>query len=538
MQNNSDQPGRHGQKDTINILGESAQRPGPQGFMFGRMFPRTDHSPMILRLTSCSLLGQRMTASPEEARSDSDIPAGYTYFGQFVDHDISMDTTATSSEGDDSGTDTVEPTEDAVLRQGRSPSLDLDSLYGTTAGARPDLVDGAIFHIDQTTPLPPGRFLGHSDKALPHDLPRRGPGRKALIGDPRNDENLAVAQTHLMWLKFHNEVARQLARQTPGADAATILTMARDLVTRHYQHIVLHDFLPRMITNEVYEDIVKGGNRKVLSQGPGEIMFMPLEFSVAAYRHGHSMVREVYDWNLNFRADGGQRGSLGELFQFSRVSGDMRGLPNLPSNWIPDFRRLFDLSGFDFPALAQSDAGQLNHAKALDPFLAPTLASLPEINMLPADRRPPFANLAALNLRRGSMRALPSGQDISRALPSVRMLTKKQMRDVIDSEFDTVMTNLGMYERTPLWLYLLLEAKAIGKGNAMGPLGSTLLAEVFLTLVLTSRTSILSPAGSWHPADAQAVLGADQPLETIGHVLAWLDRREPIVDPLQDARLA
>jgi hypothetical protein len=538
MQNTAQHPNRHGVKDNITVLGESAQPLGTQGFMFGRMFPKADSFPMVLRLSTCALLGERMTANPEVSRADSKIPAGYTYFGQFVDHDISMDTTKQEVEGDDSATDTVEPTDDNILSQGRSPSLDLDSLYGTTVGVRADLVSGALFHIDNTTPLAPGAFQGHSEKALPYDLPRRGPERKALIGDPRNDENLAVAQTHLMWLKFHNQIASTLTRQNPGTDPMMILSMARDLVTRHYQYIVLHDFLRRMIDAEVYDDIIVNGNRKVLTQGPAEIMFMPLEFSVAAYRHGHSMVREVYDWNLNFRADGEGRGTLAELFRFSRVSGDMRMLPNLPSNWIPDFRRLYDLADFDFPALSKSEAGQLNFAKSLDPYLAPTMASLPEINMMPEALRPPFSNLAALNLRRGSMRALPSGQDISRALPSVKMLTKKQMRDVIDSDFDQVMENLDMYERTPLWLYVLLEAKAVGKGDAMGPLGSTLLADVFRTLVLTSRTSILSPGHTWTPADAQEILGADSPLETIGHVLAWLDARAPIVDPLQDARIA
>lgn len=538
MQNNADRPNKHGVKDNIAVFGESSQPLGTQGFMFGRMFPRTDSFPMILRLSTCALLGERMTANPEVSRSDSKIPAGYTYFGQFVDHDISMDTTAAASEADDSATDAVEPTDDDVLSQGRSPSLDLDSLYGTTVGARADLVNGAMFHIDNTSPLPPGSFAGHSDKALPYDLPRRGPERKALIGDPRNDENLAVAQTHLMWLKFHNEIASTLTRQHPGSDPTMILSMARDLVTRHYQHIVLHDFLKRMIDPGVYKDIIQEGNRKVLKQGPGEIMFMPLEFSVAAYRHGHSMVREVYDWNLNFRADGQLRGSLEELFRFSQVSGNMRNLPNLPSNWIPDFRRLFDLSAFKFPALAKSASGQLNFAKSLDPYIAPTMASLPEINMLPANRRPPFSNLAALNLRRGSMRALPSGQDVSRSLSSVKMLTKTQMRGVIDSDFDEVMTNLDLYERTPLWLYVLLEAKAVGKGDAMGPLGSILLADVFRTLVLTSRTSILTPGNTWEPADAQDLLGADSPLDTIADVLAWLDARAPIVDPLQDARIA
>lgn len=527
---------KHGVKDNITIQGEGPVRSSgpPPNFMFGRMFPQTQQQPMLLRESACLAIGLRMTAQPETSRQDSDLPAGYTYFGQFIDHDVTADVTEASAEADNPATDVVETTPDAALEQGRSPSLDLDSLYGSLAGARPDLVNGFRFKIGPTTRSPGG---GASGKPLRHDLPR-GADRKAIIGDGRNDENLAVAQTHLMWLIFHNEVAEALQIAMPGTAEATVLEQARDLVTRHYQHVVLHDYLPRIIDAEVYRDIIINGNRKVLMQGPGEVPFMPLEFSVAAYRLGHSQVREEYEWNINFGTDGAvvpKPANFRELFRFSAVSGDLLGFPTLPSNWITDFRRLYDLSAFDFPHLAGSSTGPLNLAKALDPYIAPALGDLPELQGNP---NVPFTNLAALNLRRGSMRALPSGQDISRALPSVKMLTKTQMKSVLDDAFDEEMDRLGFYERTPLWLYIMIEAAVHSGGNRMGPLGSTIVADTFQTLVVTSRTSILAPDAPWDPSQAQALLGAATPLSTIADILAWTDARTPIVDPLQDDRNA
>lgn len=520
---------QHGIKDNIDIQGEGQVPEKSSGFRFGRMFGPSKAPPMILKQTSSVTLGDHMTSRSESERPDTDVPAGYTYLGQFIDHDITMDSTKEAVEGDDAGTDTIERTDDDKLDQTRSPSLDLDSLYGTLSGVNSSFVSGFRFNIGATSNSP---GTAASGKSIPSDLPRRG--KIAVIGDDRNDENLAVAQTHLMFLHFHNAVAETLSEAKPGSAPATILAEARDLVTRHYQHIVLHDYLPRILDRDVYQDIIVDGNRKVLSQGPSETAFMPLEFSVAAFRLGHSQVREEYEWNANFSTGGAldpRPANFDQLFRFAAVHGDFRGLPTLPTNWVADFRRLYDLSGKNFPNLTGSVVGPLNMTKALDPYIAPALGRLPRA---PAGMN----NLAMLNLRRGGMRALPSGQDVSRALPSVRMLTKTQMQSVMDPLFQQTMENLDLYTRTPLWLYILIEAAVANEGIRLGPLGSTIVADTFLTLALTSRTSILSPGNPWTPAEAQVTLGAEVPIATVADMLAWTDQRFPIVDALQDARNA
>lgn len=528
---------RHGEKENAAILGEGPITEQDPGFMFGRMFPAHSAPPMILKLNACREIGTRMTSQLEEERNNSAIPAGYTYFGQFVDHDISND----ASGGDES----ANPLSDNDLVQMRSPSLDLDSLYGGAGRRDEKLFNGPRFKIGRTIA---SNGAGHSNLGgLPFDLPRKMEtrpnmtARTALIADGRNDENLAVAQTHLMWLKFHNEIVNQLSDDDLGASDAMIFEKARELVTKHYQHIVLHDFVKRFVEPSIYNDVVVSGKRKVLSQSVGEVAFMPLEFSVAAYRHGHSQVRQSYNWNATF-----EDASFRLLFEFSAVSGNFLGAgETLPSNWIANYRRLFNFGDAEFPHQPEAietdpitGTKKLNFARAIDPYLTQELASLPEIealvNMDPPLR--PFANLAALNLRRGSMRSLPSGQDVSLQLKSAKTLTPKQMREVIDDEFDLVMNKFGFYERTPLWLYILLEASAIGKGNSLGPVGSTIVADTFRTLVLTSRLSILTPGAEWEPSMVVEQLGAAKPLETIADILLWIDERTPIINPLEDDR--
>lgn len=530
---------------------------GSDSKLFGRLIPETTFQPVSLKLSLCESIGSLMVSTSED--DDSAIPAGYTYFGQFVDHDITHDTTPATAERDNADTDEIEPTPTSSLEQSRTPTLDLDSLYGSE-GTNSALFRDGKFKLGFTT-RSDGVGAGPVSSSLEYDLPRK-PGKRttaqrpaleAAIPEKRNDENLAVAQTHLMWMKFHNFVFAELKKANPSHSTPMLFEQTRMLVTQHYQFVVLHDFVRRFIRDDVYNDVIVGRNRSLLHHGPGENTFMPLEFSVAAFRMGHSMVRNVYDWNFNFGtgAHVAPNSPFRLLFQFSELSGGeepnvrgaFRGNPTLPTNWIASFRRLYDFSGIDLSHLDDTDQpSKINFAKKINHLLASSLAVLPELE--PRTLRDPsdplflpFANLAALNLRRGALRGMPSGQDVSRHISNVKMLTKRQMESVLSNDFQQLMESNMLYERTPLWLYILLEAASLEDGENLGKMGSIIVAETFLTLVLTSRISILSPAGEWEPENAKETLNSGVPLDTIPRIIAWIDQREPLIDPLQDPRL-
>ncbi len=179
-------------------------------------------------------------------------------------------------------------------------------------------------------------------RATASTCPRKGTGATsgcatAVIPDPRNDENLAVAQTHLAFIRFHNRV-----RGHSGNAAGPALRPSPPRVVQHYQWMIRHDFLPRICDQAVVDDVFANG-RKVFEAGvdAAPVPTMPLEFSVAAYRLGHSMIRPAYSWNRRF--DDGS-GTLDFLFIFSSTGGVLGGDRRLPSNWIADFRRLYDFT--------------------------------------------------------------------------------------------------------------------------------------------------------------------------------------------------
>jgi hypothetical protein len=452
---------------------------GAPPFRFSRLGPRgTGRQP------SDSTREKVGTAMAAGGGGESQMPAGFTYLGQFVDHDLTFDKT-TVMLGQN-----ISP---AQLLQARSPSLDLDSLYG----AGPTEPDSANFYEPDGLHLKMGRSvaIGGISAKDGFDLPR-GAGataaakRKAVIPDPRNDENLAVAQTHLAFIRFHNRVVDTLPASVPPAQR---FEKARKIVTRHYQWMLRTDYLPRICAEGVVNNVFTSG-RKAFEVGaiPTDVPTMPVEFSVAAFRLGHSMIRRAYNWNRIF--DDGA-GSLDLLFVFSGGSGDLGGDPRLPSNWIADFRRLYDFREAGRPNLAVPE-GKFNRAMRIDTTLVPTLKRLPGFPA--AD-----ANLALRNLTRAKMVTLATGQQMATFLRNqgvtLTKLTKAQIRegrDGADLDGLTGPQRDALLRDTPLWFYILREAE-LNRGRLKG-VGARIVAETFHRAMEGSEVSIIRDPG-WRP---------------------------------------
>jgi hypothetical protein len=424
---------------------------------------------------------------------DGTIPAGYTYLGQFVDHDLTFDAT-TVAFGDN-----ISP---AALLQGRSPTLDLDSLYG--AGPL-DSVSAAFYETDHTR-LKVGRTtkIGGDQARVGFDVPRVGSGsasqaRKAAIPDHRNDENLVVAQTHAAMIRFHNRVVAGLGPATPPAER---FEKARRKVVLHYQWMLRTDYLPRICDGAVVTDVF-GNGRKVVDPGadPLSMPTMPVEFSVAAFRLGHSMIRDAYDWNARF-ANGG--GSLDLLFFFSGTSGSLGGDPTLPSNWIADWRRMYRFAQIGHDEL-KPPAGEFNLARRIDTRLTDPLAALPagSFGGGPTDEGTIRANLAFRNLLRARMLRLASGQQMAAFLRAagvpVTTLTKAQLRNGAGGQGSAQLDGLTDAQRdafladTPLWFYVLREAE-LNDGRLTG-VGARLVVETFHRAMEASTHSIVRSPG-------------------------------------------
>jgi len=410
----------------------------------------------------------------------SGIPAAYTYFGQFIDHDITLEASSTP-DLTALFAPNMAPLPIGTITQGlrnlRSATLDLDSVYGEPAPR--DEGNGTKMKLGMVTPFgnrPPG-------KDDFNDLPREERNtipeddRAAIIGDPRNDENLVVSQLHVAFLRAHNRLV----------DEGHTFVKARRVVRQHYQHLVLHDFLPRVADPAIVTAILQGGN-DVYDPTPNQF-FLPLEYTVAAYRFGHTMVRNRYDFNLNF-----PDASLSLLFTFTALSGGLgfgAGNDTLPENWIIEWEHFVEADGGVTP----------NKARRIDTKLVePGLFALQDLEgnapdpSLPEEAKDQ-ARLAVRNLLRGYLLRMPTGQAVAQKL-NLTPLTAAQIETAAASPEQVAALQAGGFStRTPLWYYILAEA-AHGGGHHLGPVGSTIVAEVLIGLARRSKQSILTDP-SW-----------------------------------------
>jgi Animal haem peroxidase len=439
----------------------------------------------VQNLALLDQLGDLMGDTGREAAigSDSIIPAGFTYVGQFIDHDITMDVSSSL----------VTSTDATTIHNMRSPALDLDSLYGRGPALDPFLYDfpssgnASAIKMALGSNLPsgaggPGGAAGIAGMQIQtgFDVPRMHspggatvPSLTAVIGDPRNDENLIVSQFHHAMLRFHNQVVDTLLLAGFTGD---VFVETKRLVTHHYQWAVVNDYLKRICGQAA----VTAASTSVVAP-VASTFAMPVEFAVAAYRFGHSQVRENYWLNFNFPNQ-----PMGDVFNFIRK-------PHLPvrSNWVIDFNAFFD-TGVVVPIN--------NKARKIDTVLAPALESLPGFAGL-------LAILAKRNLRRGAALGLPSGQGMATQF-GVPALTAAQLTQGLPPNEVAVLTAAGsqLLNRTPLWYYVLREAAVLHAGNQLGPVGGRIVAETIVRMLKRDGGSFLNAAG-FVPSLPSAVAG-------------------------------
>ncbi|GGB79194.1 peroxidase family protein [Deinococcus soli (ex Cha et al. 2016)] len=465
----------HGSKTRDFLVPHSPLFQGPFGRLF-RGLPawvapgQTDGD----RVANIQALAQSMVESPAEAqdpnRDNPGLPVAYTYFGQFVDHDITFDPTSSLTKLNDP----------EQLVNFRTPRFDLDNLYGRGPDDSPYLYDRRPDHEGQFVlghgadlPFGPDSQINLETmrRNAEVDLPRNAQG-VALIGDPRNDENIIVSQLQLAFLRLHNRML-DVVRQE-GLTGREAFTRAQTLVRWHYQWVVLFDFLPRLVGEEVMREVLPRQGGIALPSLKfyrfKNTPFMPVEFSAAAYRFGHSMVRERYDLNGTVRGvpifmpPASNPGPLQ----------DLRGFRPLPTLWTLDWTRFVDVG--IVPA---------QRSRLMDAKLSPALAAIPA--------GPGGSNaLAFLNLLRGVRVGLPSGQAVARFMGAPNVWSNEQLG------IDPVQAG----SETPLWLYLLKEADREQQGRHLGWVGARIVAEVFVGLAAHDPGSFLKASPRWTPAQA------------------------------------
>ncbi|UVT17755.1 MAG: peroxidase [Nitrospira sp.] len=420
--------------------------------------------------------------------SNTGMTAGVTFFGQFLDHDLTLALKAPIDE----------QTHPRRTTNFRTAEFDLDSVYGNGPDRSPELYDTRSGDIKFKVEIMPGSEAVSRKGAVRYDLPR-DPSNNAIIADFRNDENIILSQFHLAMLKFHNAVTDHVRKDPAFANrsAKDVFNEAQRQVRWHYQWIILNEFLPTTIGQDRVNEILRNGPRFYdvndrsqdgLFRNAVREPLIPVEFAVAAYRFGHSQVRPSY--RVNF---GPAPGS--EFFTFifddsaephATDPNDMRGGKRAARRFV-DWQTFFNFGD-----------GNVRPNKEIDSKLSsPLMHLLGSRGPAPGMPNDGIQSLASRNLMRHVNFGIPSGQAIARVM-NVRVLSQAQLSELAP---------YGMDKSTPLWYYILKEAEVLESGKRLGPVGSRIVGEVFIGLLQADKDSYLSVNRNWKPTLPSAARG-------------------------------
>jgi Animal haem peroxidase len=479
---------------------------------------------------------------PLQSTGNSTIPPVYTYWGQFIDHDLTANTDRDAEVSNITRQD-LAPLPPAFvvrnLKNLRQPTVNLDSVYGdgptfdpsnpTQAGR---MYDGIKLRVGKVAknpdplpdpgnppirgePIPPERddlrdlprigVLIGEGVVKEEDFPEKLRGQTnfknlAFIADARNDENLIIAQFHTAVLRFHNAAVDWVKTNEPKdyrgyeRSDSQLFERAQQLTRWHYQWLVVNDFLKTITVAGIADNILLGGPKHYAPRN-GE-PYMPLEFSVAAYRFGHTMVRAAYDHNRNFGRPGNviSSASFNLLFLFTGNGSPPfgGGTDVLPFNWIIEWDRFVD-KGSLFPD---------HFARKIDTRLAPPLRNMVNQGNDPSlapDIKAILKRLARRNLLRGYHLSIPTGQSVAAAM-GVTPLSENELRLGNSGPLNQVLEDNGFLQQTPLWYYVLKEAEVRANGNSLGELGSRIVCETIIGQLFNDLESYLKQQGGWDPS--------------------------------------
>ena len=322
-----------------------------------------------------------------------------------------------------------------------------------------------------------------------------------MLGDPRNDENVMIAGLHCAHILFYNRVLDELdqhnlspfpAARNWASDRSigySAFLLAREVTLWHYQWLLVNEHLPQIAGQALVDDVLAYGNRFYRPR-PGDA-FMPIEFGAAAYRFGHSMVRPSYRANFTSGTGDSPSPTADPFFAlvFDATETDFSGPVSYDRNDL--------LGGFPAPrryvgwqTFFDLGDGQVKNNKKIDTTISSVLFTLPVPAIAPHTQTAPLA-LPQRNLLRQLTWGLPSGQAVAQAM-GADQLSPTDLADIT-----AVYAPFG--DATPLWYYILAEAKTAAGGANLGPVGGRIVTETLIGLLRADPTSYINLSPRFQP---------------------------------------
>lgn len=374
---------------------------------------------------------------------ESNIDAGLTYIGQMISHDIVPATTMNPRS-----------------RKNVEPYLNLSSIFGSDPDRNVSFVLKELRHNRSNRK---GYDIERYDFIIDSKKERR-----ANIPEPRNDENVIISQLHALWQRLFNLLLVQEAQSLHSAQHLTI---------KAFQLIVIEDFLYHILDEQVFKALFE--NKHVYFHPELKQDVIPDYFKHAAFRFGHSMIRDFYRIQSSPVPDL----PLKKLFN---------GNQDLQTSQVIDWRKMF--------------ANPSQQALLIDTHITPIMQEVKFSTASPID-----INVVMKNLEAGMKNKLRSGTQ------ELALLNKHNASNPLFNgigqfpplELEQRFLDCGFEDisELPLWPYILLEAEQNkGRSNRLGKLGSLLVGEVIKNAIENAPVSVFSQ-GKYNFEDTIQTMG-------------------------------
>ncbi|MCZ0735968.1 peroxidase family protein [Phreatobacter sp. AB_2022a] len=528
--------------DYVSLIGASDLRDADDSRRLMQDFPAVEDQCQLIANIGARMLDWNVPSATAPVRpiDSRTAPAGYTYLGQFIAHDISFAAERFPHQGGGASAESLDNL--------RSASLRLETIYGggpkyfPLAYACPVGAGGADPWRTERTHLRLGLTRSSGGPQAP-DLPRlacpvlngldgapaeaeRG-ATDVLVPDGRNDDHALISQLTTLFMRSHNRIADAVLQSASHAGEAMteldyhqVFERARAANVHIYRTIVWNDYLRRMLDPDVFARYAPDAGRtdgaiRLVTAAP--VLRMPVEFSHAAFRFGHAMVRPSYRLGLLRPFE------LDDILRHS--SSNEPDLMPFDESWLIDWNRFFGGQPGDSPA-------EFMFSRPLGPTITPMgpdttfVAAGPDgldralpIAVTKSGQTGPATGMATRDLARAYsvpmasvaaiLAVMKRDEALRRIIERHRLLASAEHRAQAvrrwldaagmagqpkDVAFSEAQADF-LTRNPPLFFFVLFEAEQIGGGLRLGPLGSFIVAETLFARLVADATATAVEAG-------------------------------------------
>lgn len=299
-----------------------------------------------------------------------------------------------------------------------------------------------------------------------------------FIPDIRNDFNIILSQTHLIFQLLHNK----LMKNSIDKNIINKFNKVKKEVIYTYQWIIVYDFLYKLVDNSILDSIFENKSKYYHSEDMEECI--PLEFIMLLKSLNNMLLPNVIKLNETSILNESDLYS----YKYNYCIDD-------PINWSC----LFEVDELNPPY----------YSKKINTNIIEDLNYTYNIYDDSIDKTS-YNSVLLNDILFSQYNELPCGQHIAHMF-NIPPIDKSIFND-------NVLEDLGMVEKTPFLIYVLKEADIFKRGKQLTGIGGIIIAEVILSILFDDKNSFFNEPNGWKPSIPSKVEGYPTLVDIVNYI--------------------